>query len=237
VIVVPTIPLRAGACVLLERGDSGRERIRLGDPLSAARHWDQVGFRRLHIVDLDGAMGIGSNDRVIEDLLSATRVEVQAGGGVRTQDRIEQLLGSGALRVVIGTRALEDADWLEEIAHQLPNDIIVAADVRDRRLVTRGWLHALPADIIDTVEDLNALPLAGLIVTAVDRQGTLGGTDLRLFEDIVDASTIPVYAAGGISSLDELRALADRGVAGAVVGMALYSGAIDAQAAAWEFGE
>jgi phosphoribosylformimino-5-aminoimidazole carboxamide ribotide isomerase len=237
VIVIPTIPLRAGACVLLERGDSGRERIRLSDPLRTARHWDQAGFRRLHIVDLDGAMGTGSNDRVIEDLLAASRVETQVGGGVRTEDRIERLLGSGAARVVIGTRALEDTDWLEETANRLPNEIIVAADVRDRRLVTRGWLHALPADIIDTVEDLTVLPLAGLIVTAVDRQGTLGGTDLRLMEDIVEASTIPVYAAGGISSLDELRSLADRGVSGAVVGMALYSGAIDAGAAAWEFGE
>jgi len=221
----------------MERGDSGRERIRLSDPLRAARHWDQAGFRRLHIVDLDGAMGTGSNDRVIEDLLAASRVETQVGGGVRTEDRIERLLGSGASRIVIGTRALEDTDWLEEIVNRTPNEIIVAADVRDRRLVTRGWLHALPADIIDTVEDLTVLPLAGLIVTAVDRQGTLGGTDLRLMEDIVEASTIPVYAAGGISSLDELRGLADRGVSGAVVGMALYSGAIDAGAAAWEFGE
>jgi phosphoribosylformimino-5-aminoimidazole carboxamide ribotide isomerase len=237
VIVIPTIPLRDGACVLLERGDAGRERIRLSDPLKVARHWDQAGFRRLHIVDMDGAMGIGSNDRVIEDILAATRVEIQVGGGVRTEDRIERLIASGAVRVVIGTRALEDTDWLEEIVNRFPNEVIVAADVRGRRLVSRGWLHTVRADIIDTVEDLNALPLAGLIVTAVDRQGMLGGADLRLMEDIVEASTIPAFAAGGISALDELRALADRGVAGAIVGMALYTGAIDAGAAAWEFGE
>ena len=223
--------------MLLERGDSDRERVRLADPLSVARNWDRVGFKRLHIVDLDGAMGIGSNDRVIEDLLAATRVEVQVGGGVRTEDRVERLLASGAERIVLGTKALEDADWLEDMASEFPDEIIVAADVRDRRIVTRGWLHSLPADIIDTVDELNALPLAGLIVTAVDRQGTLGGTDFQLIEDVVEAATVPVYAAGGISTLDELRSLADRGVAGAVIGMALYTGALDAQAAAWEFGE
>lgn len=236
-IVVPTLPVLGGACALHVQGEPGRERIRIGDPLGVARAWEQAGFRRLHFVDLDAVMGHGSNDQVIRDVLAMTQMEVQVGGGVRTEERIEWLLEAGASRVVVGTRALEDPWWLEEVAARVPNELLVAADVRDRRVVTRGWLHALGSDIIDTVQELGALPLAGVIVTAVHRQGTLGGSDLTLMEDVVEASTTPVYAAGGIASLDELRSLADRGVTGAVVGMALYTGAIDARAAASEFEE
>jgi phosphoribosylformimino-5-aminoimidazole carboxamide ribotide isomerase len=236
-IVVPTLPLLGGACALSVQGEPGRERIRIGDPLSVARMWEQVGFRHLHVVDLDAVTAHGSNDQLIGDLLSATRIDVQVGGGVRTEERIEWLLDEGAHSVVVGTRALEDPWWLEEVAARTPNQLLVAADVRDRRVVTRGWLHALPADILDTVEELSALPLAGLIVTAVHRQGTMRGADLPLMEDVVEASAFPVYAAGGIASLQELRALADRGLAGAIVGMGLYTGLIDARAAASEFEE
>ncbi len=237
-IVIPTLPLLGGACVLHAQGDGGAagagasERVRLGDPIGVARLWERTGFRALHIVDLDALAGHGSNDRVIEDVLAMDGLAIQVGGGVRTDDRIERLLERGAHRVVVGTRALEDSWWLEEITGRRPGEIIVAADVRDRRVVTRGWLHALPADIFDTVEELNGLPLAGLIVTAVHRQGTLAGADLPLMEDVAEASAFPVYAAGGISSLTELHALADRGVTGAIVGMGLYTGAIDGRAAA-----
>jgi phosphoribosylformimino-5-aminoimidazole carboxamide ribotide isomerase len=199
--------------------------------------WEQAGFQRLHVVDLDAVMGHGSNDQVIRDVLAATQMEVQVGGGVRTEERIEWLLECGAHRVVIGTRALEDPWWIEEVADRVPNELLVAADVEDRRVVTRGWLHRLGTDIFDAVQELDALPLAGLIVTAVNRQGTLQGSDLALMEDVVEASTVPVFAAGGIASLQELRSLADRGLAGAIVGMALYTGAIDARAAAAEFEE
>jgi phosphoribosylformimino-5-aminoimidazole carboxamide ribotide isomerase len=237
VIVIPTLPLLGGACALQVHGEPGRERLRMGDPLAVARSWEQVGFRRLHIVDLDAVAGHGSNERVIEDVLAASRLAVQVGGGVRTEDRIEALLESGAAGVVVGTRALEDPWWIESTAARLPNELIVAADVRDRRVVTRGWAHALGTDVFDAIEELIALPLAGIIVTAVHRQGTLRGPDLALMEDVVEASPFPVYAAGGIASLNELRTLADRGLAGAIVGMGLYTGAIDPRAAAAEFEE
>jgi phosphoribosylformimino-5-aminoimidazole carboxamide ribotide isomerase len=235
VIVVPTLPLLGGACALHVQGEAGQERVRIADPPTVAREWEHLGFRRLHIVDLDAVMGHGSNDRVIRDILATTQMGVQIGGGVRTEERIEWLLESGAQHVVIGTRAVEDPWWIEEVSARVPNELLVAADVRDRRVVTRGWAHHSGSDIFDAVRDLGALPLAGIIVTAVNRQGTLRGSDLPLMEDVVEATAFPVYAAGGISSLNELRALADRGVAGAIVGMALYTGAIDARTAAAEF--
>ncbi len=144
---------------------------------------------------------------------------------------------AGARAVVLGTRAFEDTDWLGRVANAYPNEILVAADVRDRRVVTHGWTRTLPREIIDVTEELSTLPLAGLLVTAVHREGRMHGTDLFLMEDVVEAANFPVYASGGIASVADLRALADRGVAAAVVGMALYTGAIDPWQAAEEFAE
>lgn len=236
-IAIPALDLRGGAAVRLERGDYGREQLRIGDPLSVARTWEQVGFRRMHIVDLDAAFGLGSNEQVIDDVLETSRMEVQVGGGVRTEEHVERLLDHGARRVVIGTRALEDMEWLEEVAERFPHELVVAADVRDRRIVTRGWSRMLPADILDTVEELNGLPLAGVLVTAVQRQGMLRGTDLHLMEDVAEVAEFPVCAAGGITTIADLRALAERGLAAAIVGMALYAGTIDPRSAAEEFEE
>jgi phosphoribosylformimino-5-aminoimidazole carboxamide ribotide isomerase len=123
------------------------------------------------------------------------------------------------------------------MASLFPGELIVAADVRDRRVVTRGWEKTLARNVVDVVEELNALPLAGVMVTAVHREGQLAGTDLFLMEDVAEASEHPVYASGGITTVAELRALEDRGIAGAIIGMALYTGALDARHIAEEFAE
>jgi phosphoribosylformimino-5-aminoimidazole carboxamide ribotide isomerase len=162
---------------------------------------------------------------------------VQVGGGVRSGDDIERLLTEGAARVVVGTRALEEPLWLDEMASLFPSQLIVACDVRDRRIVTHGWNRTLPRFVLDVIDDLNALPLAGVLVTAVHREGQLAGTDLPLMEDAAEESAHPVLASGGIATMNDLRALEDRGVAGAVVGMALYTGALDARTVAEEFAE
>jgi phosphoribosylformimino-5-aminoimidazole carboxamide ribotide isomerase len=158
------------------------------------------------------------------------------GGGVRDADAVERLLGDGARRVVVGTRAVEDLHWLDEVCHQFPGELMVAADVRERRVLTRGWQRTLPRNVLDLIEELNAFPLAGILVTAVHREGQLQGPDLPLMEDAAEASAVPLYASGGVATMNDLRALADRGVAGAVVGMALYTGALDPRQVAEEFG-
>jgi phosphoribosylformimino-5-aminoimidazole carboxamide ribotide isomerase len=137
--------------------------------------------------------------------------------------------------VVVGTRGVEDPDWLAELADQYPGEIILAADVRERRVVTRGWTRTLPRDVVDLVEELAGVPLAAIMVTAVHLEGQMRGTDLPLMEDVAEAAHVPVFASGGVATMHDLRALAHRGVAGAIVGMALYTGAIDARAAAEEF--
>ena len=236
-IAIPAVDLRDGACVQLVGGSFAQEKVRLENPVEVARSWEHYGFHRLHVVDLDAATGHGSNIAVVRSLLFDSTVPVQVGGGVRTDELVEELLEAGATRVIVGTRALEEPDWLAELAARHPGEIIVACDVRERRVTTRGWAHTLPLDILDVVEELNSLPLGGLLVTAVHREGLLQGTDLPLMEDVAESSLFPVYASGGVTTMQDLRALEHRGLAGVVIGMALYTGALDPVVVAGEFGE
>jgi phosphoribosylformimino-5-aminoimidazole carboxamide ribotide isomerase len=234
-IAIPALDLRGGACVQLAAGSYDQEVIRIPDPVGVAMAWRQYGFRQLHVVDLDGVSGRGNNLPEIQAVLGATDAEVQVGGGIRSREAIQQSLADGAQRVIIGTRALEDPDWLVEMSGLFPGQIIVAADVRDRKILSHGWTRTQPKLVLDLVHELSGLSLAGVLVTAVHREEAMRGTDLPLMEDVVDAADFPVYAGGGLGNLNHLRSLADRGVAAAVIGMALYTGAIDPWVAAEEF--
>ena len=236
-IVIPAVDVRDGACAQLAIGHYLRQRLHADDPAGVARWWAQAGFERLHLLDLDAAQGRPDNASIIRDVLGADAAETQVGGGVRNTHKVDELLSDGAHRVVVGTYALEELDWLAEIANAFPGEVIVAAEVRDRRVLTHGWSRQLPRDIIDLVEELNDLPLAGVMVTDVLRQGRLRGTDLPLMEDVALASDFPVLASGGITTMHDLRALEDRGVSIAVVGMALYTGALDARLVAEDFAD
>jgi phosphoribosylformimino-5-aminoimidazole carboxamide ribotide isomerase len=237
VIAIPAVDLREGSCVQLVGGSFQEERVRLDDPLEVAAAWARYGFSWLHVVDLDAATGRGSNLAIVRELLAETAVPVQVGGGVRSSEQADELLEAGASRIIVGTRALEDEDWIAELASRHPGEIVVACDVRERRVTTRGWVRTLPIDILDAVETLNAHPLGGLLVTAVHREGRLQGADLPLMEDVAEASRFPVFAAGGVASMQDLRALEYRGVAAVVIGMALYTGALDPVVVAGEFGQ
>jgi len=234
-LVIPAVDLRDGKCVQLVGGEYEQERVRLDDPIEVARGWVRQGFSRLHVVDLDAATGRGTNAALVRDLLQEIEAEVQVGGGVRSVEEIEQLLAAGARRVIVGTRAIEEPAWLEDAAATFPDQLIVAADVRNRRIVTRGWSRNLSRDVLAVVEELGEHPLAGILVTAVHREGRMSGTDLFLMEDVAETAACPVIASGGIATIHELRELADRGVAGAVLGMALYTGALDPQLLVQEF--
>ena len=234
--VMPALDVREGACVRLA-GDitDERERLRLEDPVAVAMGWSRLGFTRLQLIDLDAAFERGSNAPIIDSILSEQTADVHVGGGVRSSERIGQLLNEGAAQVVVGTRALEDVDWLAEVAGLFPGALIVATDVRERRLMQHGWASSVGRDIIDVIEELNDYPLGGVLITAIHKRGLLAGTDLMLMEDAAETSNFPVYAAGGISTINELRSLEDRGIAGAILGMALYSGTLDARSIAEEF--
>jgi phosphoribosylformimino-5-aminoimidazole carboxamide ribotide isomerase len=236
VIAIPALDLRDGACVQLAAGSYDHEVIRIPDVIGVELAWRQYGFRHLHIIDLDAMTGRGSNAELIQTILSRTEAETQVGGGVKTREAIQQLLSDGAERVVIGSRGLEDPDWLAEMSVLFPGSVIVAADVRDRMVLAQGWARIRPMLVLDLVDELNHLPLAGLIVT-VSQYEDMTGSHLALMEDVADAAEFPVLAAGPFASINDLRAISDRGVAAAIIGMALYTGAMDPRIVAEEFAE
>jgi len=234
--VIPAIDLRDGACVQLVGGSYADERVRIADPVAVAENWARLGFGRIHLVDLDAATGRGSNRETVRTILCARVAnQVQCGGGVRNLASITELFAAGASEVVLGTRAIEDRPWLDDVVLRYPNRIIVAADTRGRQLVTRGWAETDPRNVIDFIAELGSLPLAAILVTAVDREGRMEGPDLALMEKIILRSTAPLQASGGVRSVEDLRALAELGVSAAVIGMALYTGKLDAQTIIEEF--
>jgi phosphoribosylformimino-5-aminoimidazole carboxamide ribotide isomerase len=235
VIAYPAIDLRGGRVVQLVGGDPGETRVSLPEPAAVARQWLELGFRALHLVDLDAALATGTNFDAIRAILQLADVPVQVGGGIRDGDAIRALFDAGAARVILGTRAVLEPDWLRNQAEAWPHRILLAADCRGQDVVVRGWTERAGATVQDLLDRTAALPLAGLLVTDVDREGRLEGTDTDRFQDLARATPLPVIASGGVTRVEELRALAAGGVAGAVLGMALYTGALDGRAIAREF--
>lgn len=236
--IYASVDLRRGAVVQLVGGDPADERIRLPDPATITRHWLDAGFRHFHVVDLDGALGDGWNGpgiRAIAAELAATGSHggsapptvLQVGGGIRGDEAIDRTLAFGADRAIAGTRAVEDRAWLEAAAAARPGRLVVAADVKDGVVVTRGWRRDSAHTAAAFLATLHDLPLAAVLVTDVAREGRQEGIDGALFARLAAATPHPLLAAGGVTTLDDLRTLRDAGVTGAVLGMALYTGRID----------
>jgi phosphoribosylformimino-5-aminoimidazole carboxamide ribotide isomerase len=234
-IVIPSIDVRRGVCVHLRPADSAED-VSLGHPVTVARSWANAGFHRIHVRDVDADSGSGSNATVVEDVIRDGALDVQAGGGVQSITQIERYVDAGATRVVIGSRAIEEPGWLASVADLYPGLLVVRTDVRERRVVTRGWVRNLPLDIFDVVEDLEGLPLGGLLLTALGGNAHRTSADLAMLEDIAESCEFPVIAADGASTMSDLRALEHRGLAAVLLGEVLYSGALDARAVAHEFG-
>ncbi|WPB81547.1 1-(5-phosphoribosyl)-5-[(5-phosphoribosylamino)methylideneamino] imidazole-4-carboxamide isomerase [Archangium violaceum] len=235
-IAIPAIDLREGACVQLVGGSYADERVRVKDPLDALTRWRSFGFKTFHVVDLDAALGKGSNEGPIGKLLShEPGLTFSVGGGVRSTAKAEAVLALGASYVVVGTKAIEDPAWLGELAGRFPGRVVVAADVKGREVVTRGWTSGSALDIADVLRTLEPLPLSGLLVTAVHKEGQMEGVDLPLMEEVARASRHPLFASGGVTTVEDLRALGRVGAFGAVIGMALYTGKLDATEVAREF--
>jgi phosphoribosylformimino-5-aminoimidazole carboxamide ribotide isomerase len=233
--VIPAIDLRDGACVQLVGGSYADERVRIADPVGVAARWADAGFKRLHVVDLDAATGRGTNRETINQLLAANGLRMQCGGGVRDLESVMELFAAGASEVVLGTKAIEDRDWLETAATLYPNRLIVAADTIGRSVATHGWSKTTSLDVTTLVRDLNRFPLAAILVTAIEGEGRMQGPDLGLMRELASLSRLPVQASGGVGTLDDLRDLAAAGVSAVIVGMALYTGAIETSAIIEEF--
>ncbi len=227
--LIPSIDLRGGHVVRLEQGDYARETTYDLDPVVVARGFAVAGVRRIHIVDLDGARdGRAGNDAVIRQILEACPdLAIQVGGGMRTSDRVEQVLAAGAARIVIGTAALEQPELLRDLAGRFPDRMILGLDAREGRVAVRGWRETSSETVEQVLGRFEKLPLAAVLHTDIGRDGLLGGPNVEATAALARRSPFPVLASGGVGSLADLERLArTRVIAGAIVGKAIYAGAI-----------
>src|SRR5690606_33836525 len=205
----PAIDLRGGRCVRLLQGDCGRETVYGDDPVAQARAFVAGGARWLHVVDLDAARtGTPANRDVVAAIAAAVDVPVQAGGGVRDDAAADALLAAGVRRVVVGTAALEDPDWVRRLAARHPGRVAVGLDARGREAAVRGWTEGSGQDLVEVARRFDDAGVAALVVTEIGRDGTLAGPDLDQLAAVLAATRLDVVASGGVGSLDDLRALA-----------------------------
>ena len=226
-IAYAAIDIHDGQVVQLVGGDTDEARVVLNDPVAVAEKWASSGFPALHIVDLDAALGTGSNRELVTAVLDAVTIPVQVGGGIRSEADVAYWIEAGVSQVIIGTRALQDRAWLRNVAARNPGRVVVAADVREGLVVTHGWRNASATPVDQYVGELNEIALGGVLVTDIDREGRLAGANVEMFGRIARISQHPLIASGGIAGTADLPRLEEQGVAGAILGMALYTGAID----------
>ena len=235
--IIPAIDIRDGRCVRLEQGDYARETVFDDDPFAVARRWQEAGARRLHVVDLDGAREGGlRNEDSVRTILSSVSVPVQVGGGIRDIATIQRYLGAGADRVILGTTAVKDQTTLMNAIVLFRERIIVGVDARAGVIATEGWLEASTVAATDLVKQLSEMGVSRIVYTDIARDGLLAGPNFEAILELLEfisglPSPVRVIAAGGLSSIDDLRRLSVMGVEGAVVGRAVYTGAMDLAAA------
>jgi len=226
VLVIPAIDILGGRCVRLLRGDYANPTVYSDDPVEVAAGFAKAGAKRVHVVDLDAARGGGDNHDVIERIVRKGNLEVQVAGGVRTEAQVDALLKAGAHAVVMGTVAVREPRVLERCARQNQGRILAALDVRDNQPAVSGWTQIEPLRIGSLLARWDALPLAGVILTCIDRDGTLGGPDLKTLARVRAMTSLPVHYSGGISSLEDIQSVANARAAGVILGKALYEGRV-----------
>jgi phosphoribosyl isomerase A len=225
-VLLPAVDVAGGQAVRLVRGEAGTE-TSYGDPLAAAQAWQDAGADWIHLVDLDAAFGRGENRALLANVVGKVDVQVELSGGIRDDASLDAALATGCARVNIGTAALENPDWVRSVIARHGERVAVGLDVRGTRLAARGWT-AEGGELHETLDRLNAEGCARYVVTDVLKDGMLRGPNLALLRDVCARTSAPVVASGGVSSLADLRAIAELvplGVEGAIVGTALYEGA------------
>ena len=232
-LVIPAIDLKGGRCVRLLQGKASAETVFSHDPVAMARRWETEGAGRLHLVDLDGAFaGEPVQTAIIRAIARAVSVPVEVGGGLRSTEHVQAVLDAGARWAVVGTRAALDPVFLGEVCQRFPGRIIVGVDASDGRVAVDGWTRILDLQAVALARDAAAAGASIIIYTDIARDGTQGGPNVWSTEAVARAAGIPIFASGGVGSLEDIRQLAAiPGVDGAIVGRALYTGAVSLRAA------
>lgn len=229
-LVIPAIDLKDGRCVRLRQGDMAAETVYSEDVAGVARQWQQSGASLIHVVDLNGAVGgEPRNLPQIEMVMKSVSVKVQVGGGIRTMDTVRRYLNAGVSRIVLGTVAITDRAFLERACEEFPRRIVLGLDARDGKIAVKGWTALSDVRAIDLLKDVSGCPIGAVVYTDIARDGMLTGPNLIALKEMVDCSSFPVIASGGISRIEDLVAVRSLGpkIEGAIVGKALYDGKLD----------
>lgn len=234
-ILFPAIDLKNGEVVRLQQGDMSRATVFNKDPVAQARAFKEAGFEWLHLVDLDGAFaGKPVNARAVAAILKSVKIPVQLGGGIRNLQTVESWLAQGITRVVIGTAAVRDPEFVKEAAQKFPGKIAVGIDARHGKVAVSGWAEDTAFEAVEVARLFEDCGVAAIIYTDVERDGMLQGLNLDSTIELAEAVSIPVIASGGFASIDDVKALLEpraKKLAGAIAGRALYDGRLDAKAA------
>ncbi|MEK7467417.1 MAG: 1-(5-phosphoribosyl)-5-[(5-phosphoribosylamino)methylideneamino] imidazole-4-carboxamide isomerase [Planctomycetota bacterium] len=225
--LIPAVDIRAGKAVRMVGGQASTEVVVGENPVALALDWEKRGAKLIHVVDLDAAFGTGSNRDLVRKLVKAVGVPVQFGGGVRTDEAIGDAVKLGAARIVCGTRAVTDPEWLLAAAMRRPGRLVLAADARGLDLLVKGWTAPAGVDVLQLLAQLKRAPLAAVLYTNVSVEGRTAGVDWKPVKKVVAACTHPVILSGGVTSVDDVKRARDAGLSGVVVGSALYFGKLN----------
>lgn len=226
--IYPAIDLRDGKCVRLKQGDYAQETVFGADPAAMAQRWVADGATYLHLVDLDGAKeGRPANTRAIRAIAKAVNVPCQLGGGLRTENDIRDALALGVARVIVGTKALESPKWLAKMTQQFPGRIVLGIDAKDGKVATQGWLDVSEIGALDLAKRCAGPLLSAIIYTDISRDGMMQGANVQAMAEMAAAVPVPVIASGGVTTLDDVKRLQEAGLAGCIIGRALYEGQLN----------
>ncbi len=231
-ILLPAVDVKDGKAVRLVQGELQRE-TSYGEPLAAALDFQSAGAQWLHLVDLDAAFGRGSNHEILAEVVGKLDINVELSGGIRDDETLSRALATGCARINLGTAALENPEWTSSVIKKFGEKIAVGLDVRGHTLAARGWTQE-GGNLFETLERLDRDGCARYVVTDVAKDGTMQGPNLTLLQEVAAATKAPIIASGGVSTLDDIRALrglSDQGIEGSIVGKALYAGAFTLQEA------
>lgn len=235
-LVIPAIDLKNGQCVRLKQGRMEDNTVFSDDPVAVAGRWVEAGARRLHVVDLDGAFaGEPVNAEIVHKIIEAhPDLEVQIGGGIRDEDTIQTYLDAGARYVIVGTKAVTAPHFVADICVEFPGHIIIGLDAKDGKVAINGWSKLSNHDVIDMAQRFEEEGVTAIIYTDISRDGMMQGVNVDATVKLAQSIHIPVIASGGITNMDDIKALcavADEGIMGAITGRAIYEGTLDFAAA------
>jgi phosphoribosylformimino-5-aminoimidazole carboxamide ribotide isomerase len=226
--IYPAIDLRGGQCVRLKQGDYAQETVFGADPAEMARRWVSEGATYLHIVDLDGAKdGKPVNGASIRAIVKASGVPCQLGGGLRSEEQIKEALGWGIARVIVGTKALQSPAWLTQMTQRFPGRIVLGIDAKDGKVATQGWLDVSEMAALELARTCAKPPLSALVYTDISRDGMMQGANVSAMAEMAAAVPLPVIASGGVTTLEDVKRLQENGLAGCIIGRALYEGQLN----------